>query len=49
MTVPVMQVGIMRMAMPQRLMPMPVRMRLRHQTVVTVLMMQVMDVAVLVL
>ena len=45
----VVQVGIMRMAMPQWLMPVPVRMRLRHQPVMTVLMMQVMYMAVLVL
>ena len=49
MAVSVMQVGVMRMTVPQRLMAVPVRMRLRHGAVVTVLVVQVMDVAVLVL
>jgi hypothetical protein len=39
----------MRMTVPQRLMAVPVRMRLRHRPVVSILVVQVMDVAVLVL
>ena len=47
-TVPVMQVGVMRMRVPQGRMPMPVGMRLRHRPVMRVPMVRVMFVAVLV-
>jgi hypothetical protein len=43
------EVGIVRMPVPQRLVPMPVRMRFDHSTVVAVLMMFVVHVPVLML
>jgi len=43
-----MQVGIMRMGVAQRLMPMPMRMRVRHRSVMRVLMVRVVPMAVLV-
>ena len=49
MAVPVMEVGKMRVAVPQRLMAVPVRLRLRHGPVVAVPVVPVMDVTVLVL
>lgn len=45
----VVKVGVMGMAVTQQLMAMPVRMRLRHRSVVAVPMMRIMDVTVLVL
>ena len=47
--VAVMKVRIVRMPMPERHMPVPVRMRLGHPAFMGVLMMLVVDVAVLVL
>jgi hypothetical protein len=47
--VSVMQVRVMQMAAPQRLMPVPVRMQLRHRPVMTLPVVQVMDMAVLML
>jgi hypothetical protein len=44
-----MQVGVMQMAVPQRLMVAPVRMRLRHGPVAAVSVVPIMDVTVLVL
>ncbi len=49
MAVAVVQVGIVRVLVPQRFVAMPVRVRLAYGTIVLVLMMLVMDVAVLVL
>jgi hypothetical protein len=45
MTMAMMQVGIVRMLVPHRLVLMPVRVRLRHRTVVAVLMVFVVHVA----
>jgi len=42
--VSVMQVGVVEMFVPQRLMAVPVRMRLRHRPVVTLPVVQVMDI-----
>ena len=47
--VAVMKVRVVRMPVPERLMPVPVCMRLGHCAFVAVLMMRVVDVAVLVL
>ena len=44
-----MQVGVVEMFVPQRLMAVPVRMRLRHRPVVTLPVVQVMDMAALML
>jgi hypothetical protein len=46
--VAVMQIRVMRMAVPQRRMHMPVRMRLGHRPVMAVPMVQVVNVGVLV-
>ena len=43
-----MQVGVMRMGVAQRLMPVPMRMRLRHRSLMRVLMVPVVLMAVLV-
>jgi hypothetical protein len=42
-------VRIVRMPVPKRFMPVPVRMRLRHRSSVSVLMMRIVEMAVLVL
>ncbi len=45
----VMEIGVVRMPVPQRLMPVPVRMRLGHRPFVGVAMMVVVDMGMLVL
>ena len=45
----VMEIGIVRVPVPKRLMPVPVRMRLGHRPFVSMAMMFVVDMAVLVL
>ena len=45
----VMEIGVVRMPVPQRLMPVPVGMRLRHRAFVGVAMMVVVDMGMLVL
>ena len=49
MPVAVVQVGIVRVRMPQGLVPMPMRVRLRHRLNMVVLVMLVMDVDVFML
>ena len=47
--VPMVEVGIVRVLVPHRLVPVPMRMRFCHRSVMVVLMMAVVDVAVFML